>query len=130
MPARFDDIEIGQVASLGAVRIEPEALAAFANAFAPGWDASRGAPDSMIYAIWSRLDAAASADWPQTKRLGVDALRWMRNPPAGELVRGRMTIMGKDAVGEDKGIVFAQHDLLDEAGRLVFSCLTRSVFAR
>jgi acyl dehydratase len=54
----------------------------------------------------------------------------MRNPPAGELLRGRMTIMGKDAVGEGKGVVIAQHDLLDEAGRLVFSCLTRSVFAR
>ena len=130
MPARFDDIEIGQVASLGATRIEAAALAAFAQAFAPGWDVERGAPDSMIYAIWSRLDATASADWPQTKRLGVDALRWMRNPPAGELIRGRMTIMGKDPVGEGKGIVFAQHDLLDEAGRLVFSCLTRSVFAR
>jgi hypothetical protein len=130
MPARFDDIEIGQVASLGAARVEPDALAAFAAAFAPGWDVERGAPDAMIYAIWSRLDALAVADWPQTKRLGVDALRWMRNPPAGELLRGRMTIMGKDEVGEGKGIVFAQHDILDEAGRLVFSCLTRSVFAR
>jgi len=130
MPARFDDIEIGYVAQLGAARIEPEALASFIAAFAPGWRADRGAPDAMIYALWSRLDAAAAADWPQTKRLGVDALRWMRNPPAGELIRGRMTIMGKDAVGQDKGIVFAQHDLLDEAGRLVFSCLTRSVFAR
>jgi hypothetical protein len=130
MPARFDDIEIGQVASLGAVRIEPEALDAFIVAFAPGWTADRGAPDAMVYALWARLDAEASADWSQTKRLGVDALRWMRNPPAGELIRGRMTIMGKDSVGEGKGIVFAQHDLLDEAGRLVFSCLTRSVFAR
>jgi hypothetical protein len=130
MPARFDDIEIGQVAALGAARIEPEALAAFVDAFAPGWTAARGAPDAMIYALWSRLDAKAAADWPQTKRLGVDALRWMRNPPAGELLRGRMTIMGKDEVGEGKGIVFAQHDLLDEAGRLVFSCLTRSVYAR
>jgi len=130
MPARFDDIEIGQVASLGAARVEPEALAAFAAAFAPGWSVDRGAPDAMIYAIWSRLDALTAADWPQTKRLGVDALRWMRNPPAGELLRGRMTIMGKDEVGEGKGIVFAQHDILDEAGRLVFSCLTRSVFAR
>src|ERR1700744_3223430 len=100
MPARFDDIEIGQVASLGATRIAPEAVAGFA------------------------------ADWPQSKRVGVDALRWMRNPPAGELIRGRMTIMGTDAVGEDKGIVIAQHDLLDEAGRLVFSCLTRSVYVR
>jgi acyl dehydratase len=80
----------------------------------------------MTFAIWSRLDNEASAVWPQTKRLGVDALRWMRNPPAGELLRGRMTVMGKDPVGEGKGIIIAQHDLLDEAGRLVFSCLTRS----
>jgi hypothetical protein len=130
MPARFDEIEIGQVASLGAAKIDPDVLAAFVEAFAPGWTPDRGAPDAMIYAFWSRLDAVASADWPQTKRLGVDALRWMRNPPAGELIRGRMTIMGKDAVGDGKGIVFAQHDLLDEAGRLVFSCLTRSVYAR
>ena len=130
MPAHFDDIEIGQVANLGAARIDADALAAFVAAFAPGWTVDRGAPDAMIYALWSRLDAVTATDWPQTKRLGVDALRWMRNPPAGELLRGRMTIMGKDAVGEDKGIVFAQHDLLDEAGRLVFSCLTRSVFAR
>jgi acyl dehydratase len=83
----------------------------------------------MIYAIWSKLDLEASSAWPQTKRLAVDALRWARNPPAGELLRGRMTVLGKDPVGDDKGIVIAQHDLLDEAGRLVFSCLTRSVFA-
>jgi hypothetical protein len=130
MPARFDEIEIGQVVSLGAVKIDAEKLAGFVEAFAPGWDLERGAPDSMIYALWAKLDAEASAEWPQNKRLGVDALRWMRNPPAGEVVRGRMTIMGKDPVGEGKGVVFAQHDLLDEAGRLVFSCLTRSLYAR
>ena len=130
MPAPFDEIEIGQVVSLGAARIEPAALEAFVAAFAPGWSLERGAPDAMLYALWAKLDADAAAAWPQTKRLGVDALRWMRNPPAGELIRGRMTIMGKDAVGEEKGMVFAQHDLLDEAGRLVFSCLTRSVYAR
>ncbi|MDB5449217.1 MAG: hypothetical protein JWQ52_345 [Phenylobacterium sp.] len=130
MPAAFDDIEIGQVVSLGHAAVEPEALAAFIGAFTPGWAADRGAPDSMVYAIWARLDAVAHTAWPQTKRLGVDALRWMRNPPAGELLRGRMTVMAKDPVGEGKGIVICQHDLLDEAGRLVFSCLTRGVFAR
>ncbi|ODT85479.1 acyl dehydratase [Phenylobacterium sp. SCN 70-31] len=130
MPASFDDIQIGQVASLGAMAVDADALAAFAKAFAPGWSVDRGAPDSMIFAIWTRLDALAAGNFQQTKRLGVDALRWMRNPPAGELLRGRMTVMAKDPVGDDKGIVIAQHDLLDEAGRLVFSCLTRSVFQR
>ena len=130
MPASFDDIAIGQVVSLGACAVEPQALETFCAAFTPGWSLERGAPDAMVYAIWAKLDAVAATDWPQTKRLGVDALRWMRNPPAGELLRGRMTVMAKDPVGEQKGIVIAQHDLLDEAGRLVFSCLTRSVFSR
>jgi acyl dehydratase len=84
----------------------------------------------MVYAIWARLEGEASRNWRQTKRLAVDALRWVRNPPEGELLRGRMTVMGKDPVGEGKGIAILQHDLLDEQGRLVFSCLTRSVFAR
>ena len=130
MPAPFDEIEIGQVVPLGVAMVDPEALDAFIAAFTPGWTADRGAPDSMVYAIWARLDAEAGANWPQTKRVGVDALRWARNPPAGELLRGRMTVMGKDPVGDGKGIVFAQHDVLDEAGRLVFSCLTRTVFSR
>ena len=130
LPASFDVIEIGQVASLGAMAVEPRALEAFVAAFTPGWAVERGAPDAMVFAIWAKLDAVAATDWPQTKRLGVDALRWMRNPPPGELLRGRMTVMAKDPVGDDKGIVIAQHDLLDEAGRLVFSCLTRSIFTR
>ena len=130
MPASFDDIEIGQVVGLGACAVDPKALEAFVAAFTPGWALDRGAPDAMVYALWAKLDAVAATDWPQTKRLGVDALRWVRNPPAGELLRGRMTVMAKDPVGDDKGIVIAQHDVLDEAGRLVFSCLTRSVFQR
>jgi acyl dehydratase len=130
MPAAFDDIHIGQVVSLGVAAVDPKALDAFIAAFAPGWDAGRGAPDAFVFSLWTRLDIEAADQWPQTKRLGVDALRWARNPPAGELLRGRMTVMGKDPVGEGKGVVIAQHDLLDEAGRLVFSCLTRSVFAR
>ncbi len=129
MPGYFDEIDVGRVVSLGAAGLNDKAVEAFSEAFAPGWDPASGAPDAMIYAIWAKLDLESSTAWPQTKRLAVDALRWARNPPAGELLRGRMTVLGKDPVGEDKGIVIAQHDLLDEAGRLVFSCLTRSVFA-
>jgi hypothetical protein len=130
LPASFDDIQIGQVASLGAAAVDAAALDIFVAAFTPGWTVDRGAPDAMVFAIWARLDGQAASGWPQTKRLGVDALRWVRNPPPGELLRARMTIMGKDPVGEGKGIIIAQHDLLDEAGRLVFSCLTRSIFSR
>ena len=128
MPAFFEEIEIGQVVSLGAVAVDARALDTFITTFAPNWHADEGAPDAMIYALWARLDSQITTAWPQTKRLAVDALRWARNPPVGELLRGRMTILGKDPVGDAKGIVIAQHDLLDEGGRLVFSCLTRSLF--
>ena len=130
MPGYFDDIEIGQVVSLGATAVDADALEAFCRSFAPGWDVDGGVPDALLFTLWAKLEADAGADWPQTKRLGVDGVRWVRNPPAGELLRGRMTVLAKDPVGDAKGLVIAQHDLLDEAGRLVFSCMTRSLFAR
>jgi hypothetical protein len=129
VPGYFEDIVIGQVVQLGVTAVDHAAIAGFTLSFAPGWDPEAGMPDAMLYALWSKLERDASEDWPQSKRLGVDSLRWVRNPPAGELLRGRMTVLAKDPVGEDKGIVIAQHDLLDEAGRLVFSCMQRSIFA-
>ena len=129
MPAHFEDIEVGQVVTLGVAAVDGRSLDSFCGALAPGWSKEDGAPDAFTYALWSRLDTDASSGWPQTKRLGVDALRWLRNPPEGELLRGRMTVLAKDPVGADKGIVIAQHDMLDEAGRLVFTCMTRSIFA-
>lgn len=130
MPAAFDDLWIGQVASLGAGVISEAELNNFCKLYAPSWNPEDGTPEALIFVLWSKLESEASQTWPQTKRLAVDALRWMRNPPPGELLKARLTIMGKDAVGDTKGVVIAQHDLLDEAGRLVFSCLTRSVFQR
>ena len=126
----FEDLENGQVFQLGAIAVDEPSIEAFAERFAPGWDVAYGAPDAMVYALWSRLAAEKAAGWAQTKVLAVDGLRFMRNPPPGELLRGRMTVMGKDPVGDEKGIVIAQHDLLDEGGRLVFSCLTRALFVR
>ena len=126
----FEDLEIGQVVPLGACAVDAEALDAFVERFSPGWDAAYGAPDAMIYALWSRLAAEKVSSWTRSKTLAVDGLRFMRNPPPGELLRGRLTIMGKDPVGDDKGIVIAQQDLIDEAGRLVFSCLTRALVGR
>ncbi len=126
----FEDLGVGEVVPLGACAVDQAAMDVFVERFSPGWDVSYGAPDAMTYALWSRLAADKAAGLAQSKVLAVDGLRFMRNPPSGELLRGRMTVMGKDPVGDDKGIVIAQHDLLDEGGRLVFSCLTRAVFAR
>ena len=126
----FEDLEIGQVIPLGACAVDAAALDLFAERFQPGWDVAYGAPEAMVYALWSRLAADRTSGWAGAKTLAVDGLRFLRSPPAGELLRGRLTIMGKDPVGDEKGVIIAQQDLLDEAGRLVFSCLTRALIAR
>lgn len=126
----FEDLAVGEVVPLGACAVDAAALDAFVERFLPGWDEAYGAPDAMVYVLWSRLFSDKASGWAQSKVLAVDGLRYQRNPPAGELLRGRMTVMGKDPVGDEKGIVIASHDLLDEAGRLVFSCLTRALFVR
>jgi len=126
----FEDLDIGQIIPLGACAVDAAALDLFAERFLPGWDVAYGAPEAMVYALWSRLAADRTSGWAGAKTLAVDGLRFLRSPPAGELLRGRLTIMGKDPVGDEKGVVIAQQDLLDEAGRLVFSCLTRALVAR
>ena len=126
----FEDLAVGEVVPLGACMVDEAAMSVFVERFSPGWDVSYGAPDAMVYALWSRLFADKVSGWAQSKVLAVDGLRYMRNPPAGELMRGRMTVMGKDPVGDERGVIIAQQDLLDEAGRLIFSCLTRALLAR
>ena len=80
VPAPFDDIEIGQVVSLGAAAVDPQTLQAFITAFTPGWAVERGAPDAMVYAIWARLDAVA----PPT---GRRSSAWGSTPCAGPATR-------------------------------------------
>ena len=126
----FDDLEVGQVISLGACAVDAEALDDYVKRFAPKRSVEDGAPDALVYTLWSRLADERARGLAQTKMLAIDALRFSRSPPAGELLRGRLTVMGKDPVGDSRGIIIAQHDLLDEDGRLVFSCLTRSIFVR
>lgn len=126
----YEELEIGQVLGLGVCAIDEAGLDLFVERFLPGWDRAYGAPDALIYALWSRLFGETSSHWAGFKVLGVDGLRYLRNPPGGELLRGRLTVVGKDPVGDSKGIIVAQQDLLDEAGRLVFSCMTRGLVTR
>lgn len=129
-PLHFEDIQVGQVIPMGACAVDGDALAGFIERFAPHWTATDGAPEAMIYALWRRLADEAERGMAVSKGLAVDALRFTRNPPPGELLRGRITVMGKDPVGDGRGVVISQHDLLDEDGRLVFSCLTRTLLMR
>ena len=88
----FDDLEIGQVISLGAIALDRRAIESFCTTFAPDWDPMNGAPDAMVYAIWSRLEAdsgksnAAASQAPGGRRA-----------PAGCAIRRRASCCGAGA---------------------------------
>ena len=47
----FEDLGVGEVVPLGACMVDAAALDVFVERFLPGWDASYGAPDAMVYAL-------------------------------------------------------------------------------
>ena len=75
--------------ALGSMPLSETMLENYNATFARDRDLSEGASEALVYTIWSSLDEAASAEWPQTKRLAVDALRWGRTPPVGDTLRGQ-----------------------------------------
>ena len=62
----FEDLEVGQVIPLGACAVDEAALGVFAERFLPGWDTAYGAPDALVYALWSRLSAEKTGAWAGT----------------------------------------------------------------
>ena len=69
-------------------------------------------------------------DWPVLARLGQDALRWYKTAHAGDTLVIRLTFVSKQPIGEDRGILIAQHDVLNQAGELVMSLMTRTMVGR
>ena len=90
----FEDLEIGQVIPLGACAVDAAALDLFAERFQPGWDVAYGAPEAMVYALWSRL--AADLDTallePLMHEIALDdAIAVAPDLLAGQ-VRGRLVV--------------------------------------
>lgn len=135
----FDDIPLGYVHVFGAAPVDAEDIAVFSARFAPHLPLnaestpahpSPPAAQAHVYALWSRMLWEETRDWPVLARLGQDALRWYKTAHAGDVLSIRLTFMSKQAIGDDRGILIAQHDVLNQDGELVMSLMTRTVVAR
>ncbi|MDX2233857.1 MAG: hypothetical protein NW200_05110 [Hyphomonadaceae bacterium] len=135
----FDDIPIGYVHVFGAAPLAADDVALFAQRFAPhlplnpeaaAAHASPPAAQAHVYALWSRMLWEETKSWPVLSRLGQDALRWYKTAHAGDVLSVRLTFMSKQVIGDDRGILIAQHDVLNQAGELVMSLMTRTVVRR
>lgn len=132
----LDDIPIGYVHVFGAAPIEREDIALFEQRFGPALpmrmdENSQGAaPQALIYAIWTRLIWSETCDWPVTARFGQDALRWIGWARAGDVLSVRLSIKAKQIVSEARGMLFAQHEVINQEGGLILSLMTRTELFR
>lgn len=135
----FDDIPVGYVHVFGSAAITAEDRALFAERFAPHLPlnpesktqpATPPAAQAHVYALWSRMLWEETKTWPVLARLGQDALRWYKTAHAGDVLSIRLTFMSKQPIGDDRGILIAQHDVLNQSGELVMSLMTRTVVGR
>jgi len=132
---RLDDIPVGYVHRCGDVLVSAEDIAVFESRFGaaltkPNDIPSAPAPEGLVFSVWARLVREETSAWPVLAHLGQDALRWAMPVIAGDRLSLRMTMTAKDATAPDRGILFAQHELLNQRSELVLSLMTRTLLAR
>jgi hypothetical protein len=134
----FDDIPLGYVHVFGAAHVTGEDIRLFHDRFAPHLPLGTATPDAEappaaqahVFALWSRMLWEETKDWPVLARLGQDALRWYKTAHAGDVLSVRLTFVSKQMVSEDRGLLLASHEVLDQSGEMVMALITRTVMAR
>jgi acyl dehydratase len=135
----YDDIPIGYTHSFGSATLTTDDIALFKERFAPHLplradpaprEGEQPAAQAHVYAIWSRLLWEETKDWPVLARLGQDALRWYTTARAGDELSVRVTFVSKQPVSDERGIVIASHEVVNQRGELVMAIMTRTVMAR
>ncbi|WP_447008045.1 MaoC/PaaZ C-terminal domain-containing protein [Saccharothrix isguenensis] len=134
----FEDFRIGDVHELGGHRISEDEIRAFAEQYDPqplhigrsgeppiasGWHVAATFMRLYVNSVMSGTAADVSP--------GIDELRWLRPVRPGDLLVGRMTVLGTipSLTRSDCGIVRQRGEVLDESGlpvmRFVFYGLMR-----
>ncbi|MBL8548538.1 MAG: hypothetical protein JNJ73_01030 [Hyphomonadaceae bacterium] len=134
MPVRgqswaLDDIPEGYVHVFGAYELTADEIARFKAAFAPGAADEAAAPEH-VFAVWSRMVWEETKDWPILAKLSQDALRWLTPAKAGDVLQVRMECIAKEPVNDERGILIAKHEVLNQRGDLVLTLITRTSLKR
>lgn len=138
-PFGFDKLRIGLAVTTEPLALSIDDIRMFHQHFAPymplggGRDFSLGDPPAAqahLYAVWTRLLFDKTRDWPVISRLEQDAVRYFRPVYAGDRIRLQIRFVAKEEIDDDRGLLIAQHDLLDENEEIVMSIMTRTMMKR
>jgi acyl dehydratase len=136
----FEDIIIGRTYEFGAALVTADDIALFHERFAPHLPMKPAEPglenrgpraaESHVYALWRRMLFDETRQWPIIQRLGQDALRYYKAAYAGDALSVKLTFLSTEDLGSDRGILLANHDVIDAEGLIVMSVMTRTMMAK
>lgn len=131
----LDDIPTGYVHRFGDAEVLEADIELFESRFGPALPihagaAATGAPQGLVFALWTRLVWEETRSWPILAHLGQDAVRWYGGVAAGDRLSVRLSMTGKESTAADRGLLFAQHEVTNQRGDLVLSLMTRTILAR
>lgn len=139
MSQYYEEVIVGDMFSFGAEPLRRADVDEFRARFAPHVphdDDTAPRPGEMaaaqahIYALWSRMIYEFTEDWPIVARIGQDQLRWFKTVYSGDVLNARMTVLAKESPQTQGGVIVCQHEVLNQAGELVMSLMTRAVLAK
>ncbi|MFF4415098.1 MaoC/PaaZ C-terminal domain-containing protein [Streptosporangium sp. NPDC001559] len=137
MPRAFEDFHVGDVFELGSQKITHEEIVRFAQAYDPqprhldhedliasGWHVT--ATFMRLYTEGVLLHAEAEVS------PGVDELRWLRPVRPGDVLTGRVTVVGLAASlsRPDCGILQQRGEFLDDRDRPVMRIMIYGLMRR
>jgi acyl dehydratase len=141
----FDDFEIGNVFELGEHEMTEEEILAFARVYDPqafhidkeaakktmygsliasGWQTGSIYMGMMVRGVLAGSSSQGSG--------GIDELRWLKPVRAGDVLRGRMTIIGKKLSERhpERGTIFTLGELFNQTDERVFFVRSSGIFTR
>lgn len=137
----LDDLEIGKVETSEPMRIEREAMIAFAREFDPQYfhadeaaaaDSRFGdviASGQYTMVLWRQLDHQIAHDIAWICGIGWDEVRWPVAVRAGDELRARSWCIDKRRSERDptRGVTRYQYQLLNQHDAVVFSCVSTNL---
>lgn len=141
---KYEDLNVGDSATSGAMVVELEAMLAFARAYDPQWfHADEEAAKASVFgevvasgiytaALWRKLDHQINSDVDFICGVAWEDTRWHRAVRAGDELRAVSAVVEKRPSKSDpaRGTVIFDYGLIDAAGERVFSCRSINLVSR
>lgn len=143
MPTYFEDLSVGDVEEFGEYHVTEEELRTFAEQYDPQpFHVDSDAAADSIYGglITSGWHTCAMtmrmlvdnhfADSAAMGAKGVDELRWRRPVRPGDTLSVRTEVLETEAESDERGLVTARTETLNQDGEVVQTMVSRVMYAR